>query len=235
MESLPHLLAAGQGQAALLTALTMLGTFALIGGITLLILKREAKRSARIGALMMPRGFSFVPKPSPEEHSRILGGFRLGQLGSGRTLTNLSAKLPDADEEVLLFESGFTQGSGKHSTTYRQTVLRLTSARFHLPEFHLNPETMLNRIGHAIGMQDIDFDAFPLFSKSYQLKGPDEAAIRSFFDASLLSALERQPGLTIEGAGNQLLIYRMGKRRRPEEFQSFLEEGLLGVLFSRGP
>jgi len=40
-----------------------------------------------------------------------------------------------------------------------------------LPFFELKPENTFHKIGQVFGYQDIDFEAFPNFSKGYLLRG----------------------------------------------------------------
>ncbi len=53
----------------------------------------------------------------------------------------------------------------------------------------------------------------------------DEAAIRQFFHADLLSFLETQPKICVEGGGDQLIFYRQSKRISAEEVRAFMQEG----------
>ena len=38
-------------------------------------------------------------------------------------------------------------------------------------DFEMRPENLLNKIGAALGRQDIDFDSNPEFSRRYLLRG----------------------------------------------------------------
>jgi hypothetical protein len=103
-----------------------------------------------------------------------------------------------------------------------------------LPTFSLRPETIWHKIGGWFGHQDIDFESHPGFSRLYLLRGRDEEAIRRLFTAEVLAFYEGQSGLSTEGAGNRLVVYRHAKRIAPADTRSFLEEGfgVLGVFRS---
>jgi hypothetical protein len=58
----------------------------------------------------------------------------------------------------------------------------------------------------------------------YHLRGEDEAAIRALFQPPILAALEQHPGLTIEGNGSQLFIFREGDVLDPEKWPAFFDE-----------
>lgn len=62
------------------------------------------------------------------------------------------------------------------------------------------------------GYQDIDFDTHPVFSKKYLLRGAEEDSIRERFTGDVLNHLEQTKGLSLEGYGELLVMYRKGKR-----------------------
>ena len=48
--------------------------------------------------------------------------------------------------------------------------------------------------------------------------------MRRLFDASVLAYFEQVQGLSVEGAGLRLAVYRSRKRAEPEQLRDFLEE-----------
>lgn len=64
-----------------------------------------------------------------------------------------------------------------------------------------------------------------MFSKRYILRGDNEEAIRSFFNAGVLEYYEQHLGLSSEGDGVKLIYYRTSKRVSPDKIQAFLQEG----------
>ena len=92
------------------------------------------------------------------------------------------------------------------------------------PSFALRPEGMLDKIGGAMGFQDIDFESHPKFSKMFVLQGPDENAVRSLFTPALLEFFEEKSGITIQTVPGGLLYFRGTRRARPEEFKDLLAE-----------
>ena len=104
----------------------------------------------------------------------------------------------------------------------------MLTPRLDLPRFALRPGTV---VGYQ---EDIDFSAHPRFSASYVLRGQDEKKVRDVFGAEVLAFFEAQDGVSTEGSGNQLIFYRFGKRIRPEDVHSFIEEGFqVFQLFKR--
>ena len=89
-----------------------------------------------------------------------------------------------------------------------QTVFVFKADGMDLPHFEMNPKGIFNKIGVIFGKQDITFQAHPLFSNKYVLRGDDEKLIRQVFDESVLSFFEKHTGLTVEGKNNTLIIYK---------------------------
>ena len=84
---------------------------------------------------------------------------------------------------------------------------------------------MLDAIGGMIGLQDIDFEQHPGFSKAFVLKSSDEMVTREFFDETLLDLFASKPDMTFETLPTGFIVFRRWKTRRPEELQDLLEEG----------
>jgi hypothetical protein len=151
-------------------------------------------------------------------------GFNLFSLGYGRRISNvLAGKFNLIPVTVLDYR--YTTGGGKSTKTWHQTLLIIESDKLQLPRFVLQPENIFDKIAGVFGKKDINFETAPVFSKRYQLRGDDEASIRSLFNAPVLDFYERHLGLTTEGDGVRLIYYRFGKKVAPEKIQAFIQEG----------
>ena len=58
----------------------------------------------------------------------------------------------------------------------------------------------------------------------FVLKGKNEAAIRGYFDAEMLSMFTQRNGAIVD-SGPGVFIYLRGGRKKPEEIQGFMTEG----------
>lgn len=197
----------------------------IIAAVIIVVNIYERKRTDKLVAVAEQLSMTFESKDEGRALRNYLKGFRLTSLGRGRKAYNIFTG-NSADWHIRIFDYRYSQGSGKSSSTYNQTVLLFESDQLNLPIFKMRPEHVFHRIGNTFGMQDIDFDDYPIFSKQYLLQGPDEEAIRKFFDHDRLTLFTEQKGLCIEGDGKKLIIYRNGKRVNPEEIPSFLETNL---------
>ncbi|MBN1670587.1 MAG: hypothetical protein JXR37_06120 [Kiritimatiellae bacterium] len=193
----------------------------------------EKKRTEALQKVAASLNFSFAPQGD----SALLGalaGFHLFTQGHSRKARNvMSGSTPET--ELTIFDYRYTVGHGKNSQTHRQTVLVFRSAKLQLPGFALRPENILHKIGSVFGYQDIDFPNNPEFSRRYLLRADDESAVRAAFGDGVLGFYARHPGLSTEAAGDQLAFYRTNKHVKPDQIQTFMEEGF-GVfgLFSSG-
>lgn len=204
--------------------------FIIIGGVILFIVGGvlvgsyfEKKRRENLLAAAEEMGLSYFPDGNPDLQSRM-SRFGLFNTGHSKKLNNLI--LGDTDEvRIAIFDYSYTTGSGKNKSTSRQTIAALESDSLNpIPEFSMRPESMFHKIGGVFGMQDIDFDSHPEFSKMFLLKGPEETEIRSLFRPILLDFFEQKKGVCVEAGPGSLIFYRSRKKVPPEEIKVLLEE-----------
>ena len=204
----------------LIILLLTLVTFVLLIGVPVFfMLRHEKKRTKQLSEISSDLKLSFYP----DGKDSIFESISFGIFDYGNVSNMMHGEISNA--EFAIFDHRYTSGSGKDSSTYKQTAIYFNPRNLNLPRFTLSPENLLHKIGSAFGYQDIDFPTHPDFSKRFLLRGEDETKIRALFTNKLLNFLESQQKITIEGGGNQLILYRDNKRIRPEEWQSFIDQG----------
>ena len=167
-------------------------------------------------------GLQSYPDGDSELMDRF-AGFKLFSRGRARKMKN--AILGDSGEvKIAIFDYQFTTGNGKQTQTHYQSVVSLQSNEIQCPDFTMRPENMLDKIGGAIGLQDIDFDSHPNFSKMFVLKSSDESGIREYFKPSLLEFFETKKGISVEAAHGALFFYRPSRKIKPEEIKDYLAQ-----------
>lgn len=202
--------------------------FLIIGGVIAVVLVGivvamwyEKKRREELAALAEELGLTFQPDGDPR-HQQQVSSFSLFGQGRGRKITNLI--LGETDEvKIALFDYQYTTGSGKQKTTHRQTVASLQSPNLKCPPFTMRPESMFHKIGGVFGMQDIDFESHPEFSKMFLLKG-DETQVHKFFTPAVLSFFETQKGVSVEARPGALIFYRARSRVKPAKMKDLLAQ-----------
>lgn len=211
---------------AYLPILIIGGIMALVAIAIIFSVKAERKRREALAALAQNLGLTFSPERD-EALRNSLAMFKVFNIGHGRRLKNVM-RGAGSDLQFEIFDYRYTTGHGKHSQTHL-----LTAVHFHLdlvtfPIFSLRAEGFFDRIGAKFGAQDIDFDTHPTFSKKYVLKGDSEDEVRGLFNESVLVLFEQyadqKKRICVEGMGNDLLVYRSGRRIKPEQIQEFYQE-----------
>ena len=125
----------------------------------------------------------------------------------------------------LVFTFSYDARSGTSGGSISQTVAALRAPGRSLPRFKVEPEMILHKfIDAALGVQDIDFDNDPEFSKKFHLQGSDETAVRTLFTSWLRRELAGNPGWSLEGQGEWLLVYKANQAIEPTRIPSFLEQ-----------
>lgn len=183
----------------------------------------EKKRTADMRSMAESLGLEFFESEHIQLLSR-LNRFQLFSSGHSRVMKNVILGQTEI-ATIAIFDYRYTTGSGKNKSTYNQTVVAMESASLQLPSFTLRPEHFFDKLGSAMGFQDIDFDDHPEFSKLFVLKGPDEAAIRAFFDPPLLDFFAALPGIYFECAAGKFVYFRAGKIQKVEALRKYLEDG----------
>ena len=213
-------------------ALIVVGIIAVIGGIIAISLHLQKKRTEAMKSVADTMNFTFAEKPDNALRER-LSHFHLFSQGHSRKIRNvLTGHAGEMD--VRVFDYRYTTGGGKNSHTWRQTVMLCESAKMSLPKFALRPEHFFHKLGQVFGLQDIDFDTHPGFSKRYLLKGDDEGETRRLFHADALTFYESHGKLATEAAGHQLIHYHPSKRIPPDKLSEFIREGVRVLTLLRG-
>ena len=88
----------------------------------------------------------------------------------------------------------------------------------------MRPEGMFDKLGSAMGFQDIDFDTHPEFSKLFVLQSSNEEMVRAFFKPSLLEFFETKKGVSVEAQTGTMFFHRPGRRVKAEQLKDLLSE-----------
>lgn len=157
----------------------------------------------------------------------MLKHFKLFRQGTAKKIDNIFHQMDEwMEEKIYLFDYKYTISTGKSSQTFRQNVFFVSSKHLGIPAFRLKPENILHKIGTLLGMQDIDFETFPQFSKKYLLQGEDEDIIRSFFGENLLHFFSEKSNLHVEAVGYYFIVYYYNKLLSPPEIANLKQTGM---------
>jgi len=203
----------------LFLVLVMVSIVAVLWGVFIY----EKKRTEELELVAQKLGFSFSKTGSvytEDDYKK----FKLFSQGRSKKIKNKIWK-KDKHSDIAIFEYSYTTGSGKHSNTHRQTVLSIKSKDLNAPAFELKPENAMHKLGQLFGYQDIDFEAFPDFSKRYLLRGENVEKITRFFTPNLISFFEKINKCYIEVREGMFVFYLPSNRCRPGEIRGFYKNG----------
>jgi len=203
--------------------------FLFIGGIIFLIgggiwysFHAAKKRREAFVEVAESMGLVSSPDGDPELLDRF-GTFKLFSQGRSRKMKNV-IQGDSGEVKIAIFDYQYTTGSGKQQHTHLQSVVSLQSAEIQCPDFTMRPEGMFDKIGSALGFQDIDFETHPNFSRMFVLKSSNEPAIRAYFTPAILEFFETKKGISVEAASGSLFFYRPGRRIKPDEVKDYLAQ-----------
>ncbi len=165
-----------------------------------------------------------------EEYSvtREVSDFELFRQGQNRVANNIMQKQDEwMEDRIKIFDYQFETGYGKSRRLVAQTVFLMRSKNLGLPQFVMKPETIFNKLGSYLGMQqDIDFERFPKFSGNYLLQGDDEDYIRFKMTDEILHFFSRERGWHMEGVNYYLILYKENQRLRANSIPQLYERGM---------
>ena len=199
------------------------GVAVLIGVIIWTVHYFEKKRTAALSDAASEIGLEFSADKDEDLLERMQV-FSLFNRGHSRKMKNV-LKAETETAKLTIFDYLYTTGGGNSSQTHAQSVVAMESASLNMPNIKMRPEGFFDRIGSALGYQDIDFDSHAEFSKSFVLQGQDEGAVREFFDNELLDFFTGVKGICVESAPGVFIFFRGGGRRKPEQIRELMDEG----------
>lgn len=156
----------------------------------------------------------------------FLKDFKLFNRGRQKEILNIIGEKSDLFEvDYRVFDYKYVIMAGKHSKTFRQTVFFVQSKHLGLPQFYMHPERFFDKAGTYLGIDDIDFEAFPKFSDQYWLKGEEEGLIRNAMSNKILHFFTVEKEWSLEAINYFLIFYKKNELIPSENVASFYEKG----------
>ncbi|HNR07670.1 MAG TPA: hypothetical protein PKM27_10180 [Saprospiraceae bacterium] len=167
-------------------------------------------------------GLDYEEKDQDKEILRAHKGYHLFKTGSNKKVKYILSGLLESKEPFRVFEYSFAVSTGKSTTVFTQHVLSVRLKKS-LPPFTLRPENLFHKIGEWLGWKDIDFDAFPDFSKQYRLMSGKESSVRKVFNDHILGFLSFEKGWWVECDGPTIIYFKHSKRMNEEMVEPFIQ------------
>ena len=191
----------------------------------------DRKRTEALSKVALELGLEFQSDGDQELQSQF-AGFALMQKGRGRKLINVCTGCTD-EVRLWIFDYRFVTGYGKNRRVRSQTVTALESEQLGLPEFHLRPEEVIDRVSQMVGLRDINFEQHHRFSGQFVLQSNVSDETHEFFDNDLLDFFADRPGISIETRPQLFIIYQSRKLATPADFRKVFEDGFTYFLALR--
>jgi hypothetical protein len=169
---------------------------------------------ARLGFERLPEGH-LAPLMGPDRFWLLNqpGWWRAGELArgerGGHEIVQFRLTLPDAI------------GRGQHQTA---TLIRDAGE---LPEFHIRPETLRDRMGSVLEDGGIDYPALSRYTGACVTDGDGAERPEELLPEALLQRLHEDSGWCIEARGGHLLVFQGHKVcRGPADIEQQLDRAL---------
>ena len=124
--------------------------------------------------------------------------------------------------KIELSDITLTEGARHAKDEMHITILHATMNTV-LPNFALEPEGLWSSLFRNISGKDINFSAYPEFSKKYYLRGENEAALESFFNDRIVKFLEKNEEMHIESYHAHLIFFKKRDLLSISETESLLK------------
>jgi hypothetical protein len=181
---------------------------------------RARKRSRAFSASALEMGLALEggtwsdPRKAPHLNTTLF------TKGSAKTFRNVMTG-SSTGLHVSLFDYSYVVSDGRNSRTCAQTVASFSKTGMQLPEFQMGPKGLLQEFGDALFHANINFDSHADFSRRYQVRSFTQEKLVS---CSLAEGLDPKQEWRLEGSEETLIVYRAGKRVKPEDLRVFLDE-----------
>jgi len=185
-----------------------------IGGIIILVLVLailshvlEAKRRQALIELGARLGLKYQAKS--HGLARQLSYIQWLNQGDDRYAFNIFTGMYH-DREVMVFDYHYrtqhTDSKGRTHHTHHYFSVYLLMQELTFPELRIYPENFLDRIGQALGFDDIDFESVE-FSRAFTVRGADKKFAYDVCHTRMMAYLLEHKGLHIEFENRTIALY----------------------------
>jgi hypothetical protein len=186
--------------------------------------RREFRRSFEIAEMLKNHGMALASSTPFGARLALLQPFELGRRGDAKIVRHFMESSPEIEQRIWIMDYSYFESEGYRRVRRSVTVALVGRPGIDLPRFYLSKELPFQWLERVAKAHDIDFEEQPTFNQLFRLTGESETAVRELFSLRIRDALEQHPGLTIEGRGSQLLIFRELTVLAPDRWPEFLEE-----------
>ena len=199
----------------------------LFAGLCYVIYLDWKKRIEAMTAMAQELGLDFNHKPDTSVDERFRQ-FRIFCKGKRRTATNTLSgeiQLGGSARQILMGDYRYTieSGSGKDkkSKTTRLSYLLLQTPGLNSPEVIIRKEGLFDKIGAAIGFDDIDFESAE-FSRKFHVSSDSKRFAWDLIDPRMIEFLLDNDSPTIE-LDHGWVLFVTGRQWKLDQFRPMLK------------
>jgi hypothetical protein len=196
----------------------------LFGGFWYLSHLWEKKRRNRVVALSQELGLE-LNWQLPDDDRRVFSAFPLASKGR-QPNAGLTLVADNGTTRIALFDYSFVTGHGKNKRTHHWTVALGRDTRLTGPEFSLEPETWISRVGSLVGYQDIDIAEDPEFSRAFVVRGASPDTIVAFLNGPRRALLLKNPKQQVSQTPGAMIVVRPRQKLDEKHVRPLLAESL---------
>lgn len=179
--------------------LLFIGVLALVGVVFWVAWRLEQKRREAFLSWAVEHGWDYRPGKDREIYHRFAFLDKLQQ-GSNRYAKHVVEGEWEGRKAIgfsFHWETHSTDSKGNRQTHHHWIGVVAIQLVRPFPELRLSPEGWFNKLGHALGMQDIDFESIE-FSKKFEVKSEDKKFAYDFCHTGMMEYLLQHPKTTVE-------------------------------------
>jgi hypothetical protein len=170
---------------------------------------QNKKRIDALAAFALAKGWTFVDEDA--SYTTRWNGAPFGE-GHSRRARDVVVGTFDNHQFVSFDYTYVTTESdgrgGSHSETHHYAVSALALPTF-LPAICLTPESVMTRIGHVVGMQDIELES-EAFNRKYRVQCPDPKFASDVLTPRTMELLLARPTLHFRIVGADVVCWEQG-------------------------
>ena len=201
-------------------------------GLSVLSHLQAQKRRRELQEWAAGKGYSFDPAARESLDYRF-GGFSCLQRGANRYACNLIGGT-EAGRAFRAFDYHYetysSSSKGGRRTHHHWFSAAIVDAGLPLKPLVIRAETIFDKIGEFLGLDDIDFESSE-FSRRFCVKSPDRRWAFDVLHQAAMEFLLGAPAFNLEFAGTSVIAYREGILP-PADFEAAIAvaQGLLDLL-----
>lgn len=160
-------------------------------------------RQSEMSALAMRLGFTFNPN---KDESFAMGWGFLKQLAKGSERYAFNVMRGEFQgQSMFIFDYHYRTGSGDSDKGHHRRTILMLIVREVFPQITIAPETLLTRMGQALGIEDINFESAE-FSRAFSVRSEDKRFAYDICNPQMIEYLLANRDLQIEIQGPVIML-----------------------------